>query len=287
MSFVCTTILGNGCDVNISACIKREYTKMKCYEIIEKLEKLSPVSFAESWDNIGLLAGRRDKEVKTIYIALDATDDVIEEAVRLKADLLLTHHPLIFKKLDRVNTDDFIGRRVFRLIQNDICYYAMHTNFDVMGMADAAADEIHLQNSRVLNVTYEDDISKEGCGRIGKLTNKMSLGECAEKVKQAYKVPNVRVFGDLADIIEVAAVMPGSGGSFIKDALQAGADVMITGDINHHEGIDAVAQGLNIIDAGHYGIEKLFIPYMKEFLQRELSGIVIHQAEIKEPFKVV
>ena len=91
----------------------------------------------------------------------------------------------------------------------------------------------------------------------------------------------------MADIIEVAAVMPGSGGSFIKDALQAGADVMITGDINHHEGIDAVAQGLNIIDAGHYGIEKLFIPYMKEFLQRELSGIVIHQAEIKEPFKVV
>ena len=83
---------------------------MKCYEIIEKLETHSPSSYAESWDNIGLLAGRRDKEVKTIYIALDATDDVIEEAVRLKADFLLTHHPLIFHKLSRVNTDDFIGR---------------------------------------------------------------------------------------------------------------------------------------------------------------------------------
>lgn len=260
---------------------------MKCYEIIEKLETLSPASYAESWDNIGLLAGRRDKEVNTIYIALDATDDVIEEAVRLKADLLLTHHPLIFKKMSRVNTDDFIGRRVFRLIQSDICYYAMHTNFDVMGMADAAADELKLQNSQVLNVTYEDDISKEGCGRSGKLSKKMSLAECAELVKKTYQVPNVRVFGNLKDMVEMAAVMPGSGGSYIPDALRAGADVMITGDIDHHEGIDAVAQGLNVIDAGHYGIEKLFIPYMKEVLHRELPGIQLYQAKIKEPFVVV
>lgn len=260
---------------------------MKCYEIIEKLETLSPVSYAESWDNIGLLAGRRDKEVNTIYIALDATDDVIEEAVRLKADLLLTHHPLIFKKMSRINTDDFIGRRVFRLIQSDICYYAMHTNFDVMGMADAAADEIKLQNSQVLNVTYEDDISKEGCGRVGSLPKKMSLAECAELVKRTYQVPNVRVFGELTDMIEKAAVMPGSGGSYINDALKAGADVMITGDIDHHEGIDAVAQGLNVIDAGHYGIEKLFIPYMKEFLHRELPSVTLYQAELMEPFIVM
>ena len=227
---------------------------MKCYEIIEKLETLSPASYAESWDNIGLLAGRRDKEIKTIYIALDATDDVIEEAVRIKADFLLTHHPLIFHKLSRVNSDDFIGRRVFQLIQNDICYYAMHTNFDVMGMADAAADELKLHNSQVLNVTYEDDISKEGCGRFGRLPRKMSLAECAELVKSVYQVPNVRVFGELTDMVETAAVMPGSGGSYIQDALRFGADVMITGDIDHHEGIDAVAQDLNIIDAGHYGI---------------------------------
>ena len=260
---------------------------MKCYEIIEKLETLSPVSYAEAWDNIGLLAGRRDKEVNTIYIALDATDDVIEEAVRLKADLLLTHHPLIFKKMSRVNTDDFIGRRVFRLIQNDICYYAMHTNFDVMGMADAAADELRLQNCQVLNVTYEDEISKEGFGRFGSFAKKISLAECAELVKRTYQVPNVRVFGNLTDMVEIAAVMPGSGGSYIQDALRAGADVMITGDIDHHEGIDAIAQGLNIIDAGHYGIEKLFIPYMKEFLHREFPNIQLYQAEQKEPFVVV
>lgn len=260
---------------------------MKCGGIIEKLETLSPKAYAEQWDNIGLLAGRRDKEVGTLYIALDATDDVIDDAVRVGADMLLTHHPLIFKKLSGVNTDDFIGRRIYTLIRNDISYYAMHTNFDVMGMADAAADELGLKDRKVLNVTFEDEISKEGCGRVGHLEKRMSLEELARLVKKNFKVPNVRVFGDLGDIVETAALMPGSGGSFIKDALRAGADVMITGDIDHHEGIDAVAQGLSVIDAGHYGIEKLFIPYMEEFITRELPKLRVYRAEFCEPFTVI
>ena len=260
---------------------------MKCYEIIDKLESLSPTEFAEEWDNIGLLAGRRDKEVRTVYIALDATDAVIEEAVRLGADLLLTHHPLIFKKMSRVNTDDFIGRRVCELIRNDISYYAMHTNFDVMGMADAAADELSLKDRRVLDVTYEDDISKEGCGRVGELKDSMRVEALAGLVKEKFHVPNVRVFGDLDSPVRTVAVMPGSGGGFIQDALAAGADVMITGDVGHHEGIDAVAQGVAVIDAGHYGIEKLFISYMEEFMKRELPGVQIYKAEIREPFIVV
>jgi putative NIF3 family GTP cyclohydrolase 1 type 2 len=156
-----------------------------------------------------------------------------------------------------------------------------------MGMADAAADELSLKDREVLNVTFEDDISKEGCGRVGRLRKCMSIAELAELVKQKFNVPNVRVFGDLGDIAEIAAVIPGSGGGFIDDALSAGADVIITGDIDHHEGIDAVARGLTVIDAGHYGIEKLFIPYMEEFLKRELHGIRIYKAAVKEPFVVI
>lgn len=284
---------------------------MKCYDIIERLENLSPTTFAEEWDNVGLLAGRRDKEVKTVFIALDATDEVIRETVRIGADMLLTHHPLIFRKLSRVNTDDFIGRRICELIRNDISYYAMHTNFDVMGMADAAADELSLTERQILNVTYEKnayekkanekdanekdtnekdaegDVSKEGCGRVGKLEKRMSVAGLAEFVKEKFHVPNVRVYGNLGDVVEMAAVMPGSGGDYIRDALRAGADVMITGDVDHHEGIDAVAQGIAVIDAGHYGIEKLFIPYMEAFMKRELPALQIYKAEIKEPFIVV
>ena len=108
---------------------------MECKKVIEILEKQSPKSYACDWDNVGLLVGREDKEIQKIYIALDATDEAIEEAIANGADMLLTHHPMIFKGMKRVTQEDFIGRRIIRLIQNDMVYYAMHTNFDVIGMA--------------------------------------------------------------------------------------------------------------------------------------------------------
>ena len=113
---------------------------MKCSEIIKILETLSPRSMACDWDNPGLLAGRSGKEVKTIFLAVDATDSVIEQAEQAGADMILTHHPLIFKGIKQVSDQNFIGRRVLRMIQDDISYYAMHTNFDAAPgcMADLA-----------------------------------------------------------------------------------------------------------------------------------------------------
>ena len=105
---------------------------MRCADVIRKLEELSPLAYAESWDNPGLLAGRTDKEIKRIYIAVDATTEAIAEAESVGADMLLTHHPLIFKGIKKVNSEDFIGRRILTLLHADMCYYAMHTNFDVM-----------------------------------------------------------------------------------------------------------------------------------------------------------
>ena len=106
---------------------------MICSDIIQKIEERYPTRYALEWDNVGLLAGRMDKEIKKIYIALDATDEVIDEAVTWGADMLLTHHPMIFKPVKRVTDQDFIGRRLMKMIQNDLSYYAMHTNYDVNG----------------------------------------------------------------------------------------------------------------------------------------------------------
>lgn len=257
---------------------------MRCDEIMEKLEEIFPIQFAEDWDNVGLLVGRRDKAVKSVYLALDATDEAIDEAVKLGVDLIVTHHPMIFKSMNRINKDHFIGRRITRLIQEDICCYVMHTNFDVMGMADAAADELKLRDREVLSVTFEDDISKEGIGRYGMLPQIMTLRECAQYVKKQFQISQVRVFGDADRELESAAIVPGSGGSMIKDAIGAGVDVMITGDIDHHEGIDAVAQGISIIDAGHFGLEHIFVPFMKELLKREIPELIVYTKEPKEPF---
>ena len=257
---------------------------MKLNDVIEVLERHSAPHYAEDWDNVGLLAGRRDKEVSSVYVALDATEDNIDEAIRLKCDLLLTHHPMIFHAMKRVTDEDFIGRRVVKLLRYDISYYAMHTNFDVMGMADAAADELQLSDRKVLSVTYEDELSTEGIGRTGRLPSPMKLADCASFVKQAFDVPDVRVYGPLETSVQRVAVCPGSGRSMVKEALQLNADVLITGDIDYHTGIDALEQGLFVIDAGHYGVEKLFIPYMRDFMKRELKQLAVHTAQVKEPF---
>lgn len=260
---------------------------MKCSEIMNYLEVLSPVRFALDWDNVGLLIGREEKEIRRLYIALDATEEAVEEAIALKADMLLTHHPMIFHPVKKVVSSDFTGRRILKLAQADICYAAMHTNFDVLGMADAAADELELQNTQVLFVTYEDEISKEGIGRYGKLRVPMTLSECANAVKKTFRLASVSVYGNPETVLETAAVSPGSGKSMIPDALEAGVDVLITGDIDHHTGIDAVAQGLNLIDAGHYGLEKIFLPYMKDFFARNMPEVTVFHAPDISPFQTI
>ena len=168
---------------------------MKCSEIMAKLEELSPLSFAESWDNVGLLVGSREREVESVMIALDATDAVIDQAVLAGADMLLTHHPLIFSPQNRITAEDFTGKRIIKLIVNDICCYASHTNFDVMGMGDEAAERLALEERSVLEITFEDELSQEGIGRVGILPECMTLRECASYVKETFDLDTVKVFG--------------------------------------------------------------------------------------------
>lgn len=260
---------------------------MYCEAIIRILEEHSPREYALDWDNTGLLVGSSEKEIKRIYIALDASDEVIEEAVSWEADMLITHHPMIFRGLKQITADDFIGRRVIKLIQNDISYYAMHTNFDVMGMADLAAAIIDLSDSRVLDVTADCEGRQEGIGRIGMLFEPMTLTACGQFVREAFELEQVKIFGNPQTIVAAAAISPGSGKSEINNALLAGAQVLITGDIDHHDGIDAAAQGLNIIDAGHYGLEHIFINYMKKYLVNKCEGLEIRTQNKAFPFWVI
>lgn len=260
---------------------------MTCEEIISLLQEQSPEEFACDWDNVGLLVGDFKQEIKKIYIAVDATEETIAEAIAEGADLLLTHHPMIFKGLKKVNTRDFTGKRVIQLIQNHISYYAMHTNFDVKGMAEIAAERMDLTNCQVLEETCQSEKGPEGIGRVGFLPEEVPLTACISRVKKAFAVNTVRVFGDLNQKVRKAAVSPGSGKSVIMHALQSGAQVLVTGDIDHHEGIDAASQGLAVIDAGHYGVEKLFIPYMEQYLKERTHKVQIVSQPVKQPFLFV
>lgn len=260
---------------------------MLCREIMQVIEAAYPREAALDFDNVGLLAGRAEKEVERVYIALDATDAVIDRAAEAGADMLITHHPLIFSPLKKITDEDFISRRIVKLIQNDISYYAMHTNYDVLGMAELSEKILGIQDTEVLDVTMEKEGKPEGIGRVGKLEKTMTLEECCVYVKHKLNLGSLKVFGDMSAEVSRLAISPGSGKTAVPAALAKGADVLVTGDIGHHDGLDAVEQGLAIIDAGHYGTEYIFIDDMKHFLEEKLPVLEVVTTPVIHPFQVI
>ena len=258
---------------------------MLCRDIMKVIETTYPKHAALEWDNVGLLVGHMNKEVKTIYVALDATDEVIDEAIALKADMLITHHPLLFSPLKQITDEYFIGGRVVKLLQHDISYYAMHTNYDVLGMAELSGKILGLSDMEVLEMT--DLEQRKGIGRVGMLPKELSLRECCELVKEIFGLDGVKVFGDLDKKVKRIAISPGSGKHMTDLAIVKGADVFVPAEIDHHEGIDSVAQGMAIIDAGHYGLEHIFVEDVSEYLREKLQGVDIVTAPKKHPFQLV
>lgn len=255
-------------------------------EIIRELDARWPESQACSWDNVGLLAGRRGSRVDTVFVALDVTEETLEEAVEAGAQLMVTHHPLLFSPVKRISDGDFIGRRLLRLIESGIACYAMHTNFDVTGMAELNSQALGLLESRPLEAE-DPERPQVGIGRVGNLETPETLEDFAGRVKRGMKLSQVRVYGDPAMRISRAAVCGGSGRSVVGQALEAGAQVLVTGDMDYHTAIDTVAQGMAVIDPGHYGSEYAFISYMREQLREMFLELKVRAASERQPFQVI
>ena len=257
---------------------------MRCEDIIKILERQSPVEFACDWDNVGLLVGRRDKNIRKIMIVVDVTEQICQTAISQGVDMIVSHHPLIFGKIDRINDETVLGRKLLSLIEAGIVLYAMHTNFDIKGgMAKEAARLMSLKNTEVLDEQHYG----EGIGQIGIMDKPLTLVALAEKVKEVFSLKNVVVYGNPENMIEKVAISPGSGKSEIICAAGKGAQCLITGDIGHHEGIDAVELGLSVIDASHYGLEKIFMRFMYNYLKDFCTDVEIGIADVGVPFTVV
>lgn len=263
-----------------------------CREIMEWFDEKWPESLAFEWDNVGLLAGRSDKEVHKVYIALDATDEVVAEAVQWGADMLITHHPLIFGSRKKINDADAVGRRLLTLIRADISYYAGHTSFDIAkgGMADLAAElfGFYKDGAEPLEVTGEQDGVPVGIGTVGVLKEPMNIESLALLIKRRFEIPAVTLYCKDADaLVQRVAISPGSGKSMRKSAVCAGAEVLITGDMGHHEGLDLVDDGIALIDAGHYGLEHIFINKVTEELEKAGFELEIAGAPVSYPCQVL
>lgn len=255
---------------------------MKVAEIVKLLEGECPKALAEDWDNSGLLVGDSSAEVKKVYIALDATSEVIRDAIDNEADMLITHHPLIFKGVKKVTDNSFVGRRVMALIQNNVAFFCMHTNFDAAKMSEIVRKKLSLPEGIILLPSKEDP--DKGIGMTCHIPDVMTLEGFSMKVKDALSLSNIRVFGDLSMKVSIVSFLPGSGKSDIDTAIAQGADCYITGDVDHHSGLDAVEKGIGVIDAGHYGMERFFIEYVSLFLKGNTGSLEIVTAPVKPPY---
>ena len=262
---------------------------MKCSEIFEYLNKLYPLELAMDWDNSGFLLGRSDKEVRNVLVVLDITNEVLEYAGAKYIDLIVSHHPIIFSALKRVTDETLLGNYILNILKNDISVIAMHTNFDIAkgGMADICSERLGLSNTCVFEITNICDGEELGVGKIGDLKKDMSLDELIELVKAKFNLKHVSVFGreNINSKIRRVAISPGSGKGMYKYALKR-ADVLITGDITHHEGLDAANDGVCIIDATHYGLEHLFIDKIKSDLDN-CDSIKVFEFKNTNPVEII
>ncbi len=357
------------------------------HKIMGIVEELAPGRLAESWDNVGLQLGSATNKVNKVFLALDLSDSVLTEAIGWGADLIITHHPVIFQGITHLRTDLPLGRRLAKLIQNDINVYVAHTNLDIAenGLNDLLARQLGLESVSVLKVNghqeyyklvvfvpegYQDEVleaiskvgagwignyshcsfqapgtgtfkgetginpfigkpgelekAKElrletivpkenlslvlramlevhpyeevaydlyplantgpayGLGRIGTLSQEMTLKDFAEVVKGRLNVSQVRVWGELNREIKTVGLCGGAGAELITTAAFRGADVFLSADIKYHDGQKAADAGMAVIDAGHFSTERPVIPYLAEYIKYRLKDEVEVKFALKE-----
>ena len=230
--------------------------------IAKIMSEMVPARLAEDWDNVGLQVGHNEKEVRIILCALDFSAEVLEQAVQLHADIIVTHHPAIFRGVKQLTDLDWRTALLLEAARHDIAVYSAHTNLDSVagGVNDVLANLLELNN--VEGFSEEDTL--QGIGRIGALKEATDLDAFAEKVKRVLKLQHVTVVPAGRKVHKVA-VCGGSGMDFLDYAVQAGADTYVTGDVKYHDAQDAQGKHINLIDATHQATE---LPVINELADR-------------------
>jgi dinuclear metal center YbgI/SA1388 family protein len=225
-----------------------------------------PESDAAGWDAVGLQVGSPEDRVQAVLLCLDVTGATLDEAGELGADLVLAHHPLLFRPLERLTPATAAGRLALRAAREGVAVLAAHTNVDAAlpGTTEPVADLLGLVDVEPLEPLPDEP--RKGLGRIGRLPAARPLGTIAREIAEGLPAPFLRCAGDLDRRIERVAACGGAGDSLIGAALRAGADLYVTGDLRHHVTLDARTQGLALIDAGHYATEAAALPAVHQRL---------------------
>ena len=238
------------------------------------LEMFAPPVLAEVWDNVGLLLGDRAAAAGRIMTCLTITPDSAAEAVDEQVDLIVAHHPLPFRPLKRITTDDPEGRLLWKLIGAGVSVYSPHTAFDstIEGINQRLAEGLGLVDIEVLLPKAEPVAGRTlGAGRRGRLIAPLSLAEFAQRVKSFLAIDHLLAVGGANRPVEHVAVGCGSAGEFLEPAQAAGCDVLLTGETRFHTSLEAESRGMGLILAGHYATERFAVERLAEVLARQFN----------------
>lgn len=264
-------------------------------EVLSILEAIAPAGLAEEWDNVGLQIGDREAVVRAVRVALDPGPEVIAAACRQGADLLVTHHPLFFRPIRRLDLATPLGRSVARAIQAGLAVVSLHTNLDAAenGLNDMLAERLGLRAVRPLVPSSGGGGGMpHGMGRVGELEGELSLAQFAALVKGRLALEGLRWAGRESLGVRRVAVSTGSGGSLVEHFIASGAEVFVTGDMRYHDARAIEEAGCGLVDVGHFHSERI----MKEALAARLGSALAARgydvdvrpcAQERDPFRTL
>ncbi len=258
---------------------------MKLRNIISYLEERAPISLQEAYDNSGLILGNPDTEVSKVLVSLDVDIDAIDYAISQNCQLVLSHHPTIFKAVKSFIEKTKEISILIKAIKNDLALYSCHTNFDSAdgGLSDLLCEKIGLKNIKVLKTTSYDS-AEYGAGRYGEIKPTDGI-EFINRVKSKLSIDSIRYVGQIPQTVQKVAVYNGSYDREILDNLiRISPVILITGDLKYHDAQELLYNGIFTIDAGHYGTEIIFVDEMADIIEERFSNLNVIRYKGKDVF---
>ena len=243
----------------------------KVKDVIAVIEEFAPLALQEKWDNSGLCIGSPEDKVSSVLLGLDCTPELVDEAIACGADMIVTHHPLIFSGLKKISAVDLVGEAVVKAIRAGISVYAAHTSADkvIAGVSGAMAARLGLKDVRIL----DEDGEGTGLGVVGNLPEPMTAQDALELVKERFALKVVKSSKPVGSKIERVAMCGGSGGSLIGAARAAGAQLYISGDISYHNFF--TPEGFMIMDIGHYESEIEIVDILFSLIKKNFPTFAV------------
>ena len=243
----------------------------KVKDVTKVIEEFAPLAIQEKWDNSGLCIGSPDAPVSSVLFGLDCTPELVDEAIECGADMIVTHHPLIFSGLKKISPEDMVGEAVIKAIKAGISIYAAHTNADkvIAGVSGAMAAKLALQNVEILS----EDGEGTGLGVVGDLPEPMTAQQMVAFVKERFGLQAMRTSKLIDGEIKKVALCGGSGGSLISAAKAAGAQLYLSGDISYHNFF--TPEGFMLMDIGHYESEIEIVDILFSLVKKKFPTFAV------------